>query len=247
MKSELPRMDYEVLVVDKETGQDLKLVTTDEIRSYFASLEERNSNLDEEVEILMRAANQSLLADPLAMLTGEGEGKLVHSGSFHSTVIATVCSFKLDLRHEGQRRVKVHCELAVCVPSGADGGMEHSASEHSENEEKREKKSATLELARANLAIQFSPSPSSTPSGPLVKYHLLDITPTICDYEDGSENAKAIQSAAAVLARDRHSHIRYVESHSTDAEARSNVKTRFLSRVRAFSSTLKENSSVTVE
>ena len=36
--------------------------------------------------------------DPLATLTGEGGGKLVHSGSFHSTVIATVCSFKLDVR-----------------------------------------------------------------------------------------------------------------------------------------------------
>lgn len=244
LKSELPRMDYELLVVNEETGKDLKLVDTDEIRAYFTSLEEKNG-MDEEVDIILRAANQSLLADPLAMLTGEGEGKLVHSGSFHSTVIATVCSFKLDLRHEGERRVKVRCELAICVPSGCDGTPVGTPTntEHVGNEEETpEKKSATLELARADLAIQFSPSPTSTPSGPLIKYTLLDVKPTITDYEDGSDNASAIQAAAAVLARDRHTHIRY-----SGAEQRPNAKRRFFSRVKAFSSSLKESSMYSTE
>lgn len=152
-------MDYEVITVDGGTGKDVKLVSTDEIRSYFASLEEGKQ--DDEIEIIIRAANQSLLADPLAMLTGEGDGKLVHSGSFHSTVIATVCSFKLDLRHEGERHIKVNCELAICVPSG----LEPDNNGIDDSDENEDKVSATLELARANLLIQFSPSPTSTPSG----------------------------------------------------------------------------------
>jgi len=229
LKSELPRMDYEVLVVDEGTGKDIKLVSTDEIRSYFASLDEANKD-DEEIETIIRAANQSLLADPLATLTGEGGGKLVHSGSFHSTVIATVCSFTLDLRREGERRIKVECELAICVPSGLE--PDNNATIPSGNDEKDEKVSATLELARVNLLIQFSPSPTSTPSGPLVKYHLMDIKPTITDYEEGSDNALSIQSAAAVLARDRHS---YIQTEKSNDESRPNVRSRFLSKVKQFS------------
>lgn len=230
LKSELPRMDYEVLAVDTETGKNVKLVNTDEIRSYFASLGESAKDGDE-IDIILRASNQSLLADPLAMLTCEGNGKLVHSGSFHSTVISTACSFKLDLRREGERRVKVECELAICVPSGMDGS--NNAKEPSESEEKEEKVSATLELARANLVIVFSPSPTSTPSGPLVKYCLMDIKPTISSYDEGSDNARAIQTAAAVLARDRNCHI---QSGGNAAAVRPNVKSRLLSRVRQFSS-----------
>mmetsp|Transcript_33112 Transcript_33112/g.65867 ORF Transcript_33112/g.65867 Transcript_33112/m.65867 type:complete len:259 (-) Transcript_33112:71-847(-) len=238
LKSELPRMDYEVLILDEQTNETLKLTDTDEIRSYFATLE--GGSMDEEVELLIRASNQSLLADPLSMLTGEGEGKLVHSGSFHSTVIATECSFKLDLRHEGQRRVKVHCELAVCVPSGADNAAGYEGNltpEDSESDQKFERKSATLELARANLAIQFSPSPTSTPSGPLVKYTLLDIKPTIDDYGVDGVNETAIQSAVMVLARDRHTHIRYNENEANSVASRSSsVKNRFISRVKQLSS-----------
>jgi hypothetical protein len=227
LKSELPRMNYEVLVVDDETGKEIKLNTTDGIRSYFALREQSNAD-DDEVDTLLRAANQSLLADPLGILSGEGDGRLVHSGRFHSTLIATDCSFKLDLRREGQRRVKVQCELAICIPSGSDGSIISAAL--SEDVGKEEKISSTLELARAILVIQFSPSPASTPSGPLVKYALMDIKPTISNYEDGTETAKAIQSAAAALARDRYSHIQFASP-----ELRPQVKSRFLSRVKQFS------------
>jgi hypothetical protein len=217
-------MHYEVLVVDDETGEEMKLNSTDGIRSYFSSLEKAHAE-DDEVNILLRAANQSLLADPLGILSGEGDGRLVHSGRFHSTLIATDCSFKLDLRREGQRRVKVQCELAICVPSGSDGNIIAIAS--SEDEGKDEKSSATLELARAILVIQFSPSPTSTPSGPLVKYALMDIKPTISDYEDGTENARVLKSAADALARDRCSHIQCVSP-----ELQPQVKSRFFSRVK---------------
>jgi hypothetical protein len=233
LKSELPRMDYEVLVVDEESGQDTKLISTEDIRSYFASIEEKNQTLDEEVELILRAANQSLLADPLAMLTGEGDGKLVHFGSFHSTLIATVCSFQLDLRREGERRIKVNCELAICVPSGLDGfgrAPEKSPENDDGKEEEQDKteQSATLELARANLAIQFSPSPTSTPFGPLVKYTLVDVKPVITEYEEGSQDAQAMHMAAAVLARDRHTNIRVSEVPA--GVGRSTVTSRLLSR-----------------
>ena len=232
LKSELPRMDYEVLVPNNETGEDTKLTSTDDIRGYFSSSEEGNDSLDEEIEIILRAANQSLLADPLAMLTGEGDGRLVHFGSFHSTLIATLCSFQLDLRREGERRVKVNCELAVCVPSGLDG-VGRAPEKSPENAAEKEngdkvEQSATLELARANLAIQFSPSPTSTPSGPLVKYTLLDVKPMITNYEEGSEDSQAIHLAAAVLARDRNNNIHVSQNQATGN--RSTVASRFMSR-----------------
>lgn len=226
IKSELPRMDYEVVFLDEKTGKDVKLVATEDIRSYFASLDKIDAD-DDEADIILRAANQSLLADPLSMLTCEGDGKLVHSGSFHSTLIATVCSFKLDLRRKGQRRVKVQCELAICVPSGSDGTKDGAEVSHETGGD--DKASATLELARANLVIQFSPSPTSTPSGPLVKYSLTDIKPSITSFEVGSDTERAIQSAASALARDRYSHIQDGGQHS---EVRpNNVKSRFLSRL----------------
>jgi hypothetical protein len=218
-------MDYEVVFVDEITGKDTRLISKGDIRSYFASLEKFDAD-DDEVDIILRAANQSLLADPLAMLTSEGDGKLVHSGSFHSTLIATVCSFKLDLRQKGQRRVKVQCELAICVPSGSDGTK--NGAEVSQEKGSDDIASATLELARANLVIQFSPSPTSTPSGPLVKYSLMNIKPTIRSFEEGSDAERAIQSAAVVLARDRYSNI---QNGGRNAEVRPNVKSRFLSRL----------------
>lgn len=131
LKAELPRMHYEVLLTDR------KLVDKDEIREYL------KDNLGDETEVLIRAANQSILADPVAIMTCDGAGKLVHDGMFHSTAIAKSCSFRLDLRRPGENRVKVICELAICVPSGDD--------------ETKEEKSpnATLELASANLLIEF--------------------------------------------------------------------------------------------
>lgn len=208
LKSELHRMDYEVLVVDGK--KDRKLVTPEEIRSYFD-----NNNIDEETELCIRSANQSLLADPLAILTGEGGGKIIHSGSFFSTVIATVCTFKLDLRRSGERRVKIYCELAVCVPSGKE-----------ETEE-----TATLELAKANLIIQFGPSPTATPSGPLTKYTLSSIVPTISPTDD----AQALKTATAALARDRHNHIRMTDNNPVTVSRRDSIRSRFLAKVKQFS------------
>jgi len=207
LKSELPRMDYEVLVLDK------KLVTTDEIRSYFD-----NADIDEETELCIRSANQSILADPLSILTGEGKGRLIHSGSFNSTVIAKVCTFKLDLRREGQRRVKIYCELAICVPSGEDY-EETSAT------------SATLEVARANLIIQFGPSPTATPSGALIKYTLSSIIPSI---SSSAEDAQALHMAAAALARDGQNHIRITDNLVADSR-RDSIRSRFLAKVKKFS------------
>jgi len=216
LKSELPRMDYEVLVADENAKEGRKLVTPEEIRSYFD-----DADIDEESELCIRSANQSLLADPLSMLTGEGNGKIIHSGSFYSTVIANSCNFKLDLRHEGERRVKIYCELAVCVPSGDDS---------TEETEETSATSASLELARANLIIQFGPSPTATPSGPLIKYTLSSIVPTL---SSSSNDAQALRLAAAALARDRNTHIRKIEDRVPSG--RDSIRSRFLSKVKTFS------------
>lgn len=208
LKSELHRMDYEVLVVDGK--KDRKLVSPEEIRSYF-----ENNDIDEETELCIRSANQSLLADPLAILTGEGGGKIIHSGSFYSTVIATVCTFKLDLRRSGERRVKIYCELAVCVPSGKE-----------ETEE-----TATLELAKANLIVQFGPSETATPSGPLTKYTLSSIVPTISPTDD----TQALKTATTALARDRHNHIRITDNNLVTVSRRDSIRSRFLAKVKQFS------------
>ena len=90
--------------------------------------------------------------------------------------------------------------------------------------------------------IQFSPAPFATPSGPLVKYELLSIIPSINDYEEGSDNAKALDLAASVLARDKHTHIQCIGEDTNvvaDATTRSNVK-EFLSRVKQFTSSTLE-------
>ena len=226
LKSELPRMSYEILAVDETTGNNVKLLHTDEIRSLFSSLNENPK--DEELEILIRAANQSLLADPLAILTGEGDDRIVHSGSFHSTVVATACFFKLDLRRKGERRIKVLCELAVCIPSGLES---NHVTEPVDSKTKDEKLnvSATLELAQAQLLIQFAPSPTATASGPLVNYHLVDIKPTI-DAQD-----QALLSAASALGRDWHNSIQSGKDDSCVHLHIPNVKSRFLSRVKQFS------------
>lgn len=217
LKSELPRMDYEVLVSDENAKEGRKLVTPEEIRLYFDSTE-----IDEESELCIRSANQSLLADPLSMLTGEGNGKIIHSGSFYSTVIANSSTFKLDLRHEGERRVKIYCELSVCVPSGDDS---------TEETEEASATSATLELARANLIIQFGPSPTATPSGPLVKYTLSSIIPSLSSSPD---DAKVLRLAAVALARDRNTHIRKTDDPAPDSR-RDSIRSRFISKVKAFS------------
>lgn len=208
LKSELHRMDYEVLVVDGK--KDRKLVSPEDIRSYF-----ENNDIDEETELCIRSANQSLLADPLAILTGEGGGKIIHSGSFYSTVIATVCTFKLDLRRSGERRVKIYCELAVCIPSGKE-----------ETEE-----TATLELAKANLIVQFGPSETATPSGPLTKYTLSSIVPTISPTDD----TQALKTATTALARDRHNHIRITDNNLVTVSRRDSIRSRFLAKVKQFS------------
>jgi hypothetical protein len=148
-------------------------------------------------------------------LTGEGGGKIIHSGSFFSTVIATVCTFKLDLRRSGERRVKIYCELAICVPSGEE-----------ETEE-----TATLEVAKANLIIQFGPSPTATPSGPLTKYTLSSIVPTISPADD----AQALKTAIAALARDRHNHIRITDNNPVSESRRDSIRSRFLAKVKQFS------------
>ena len=217
LKSELPRMDYEVLVADAKTKEGKKLVTPEEIRDYF-----EGTNIDEESELCIRSANQSLLADPLSMLTGDGSGKIVHSGSFYSTVIANSCTFKIDLRHEGERRVKIYCELAICVPSG---------DESTEDIEEANATSSTLELARANLVIQFGPSALATPSGPLIKYTLSSITPSLTT---STEDAQALVLAAAALAKDRNTHIRKVENPAPDSRPNSR-RTRFLAKVKQYS------------
>ena len=213
LKSELPRMDYEVLVADKHAKEGRKLVTPDEIRSFFDT-----ADIDEESELCIRSANQSLLADPLGMLTGEAAGKIIHSGSFYSTVIAKVCTFKLDLRREGERRVKIYCELAICVPSGNDS---------TEETEETSATSSTLELARANLIIQFGPSPSATPSGPLIKYTLSSIVPSL-------SSTDALHLAAAALARDRTTHIRKTDNPVPDSRSDS-IRSRFIAKVKQFS------------
>ena len=61
-----------------------------------------------------------------------------------------------------------------------------------------------------------------------MKYSLMDIIPTITNYEEGSDNATALRSAAAVLARDRDTHIQggAMNAENEDAEVNSNYRSR---------------------
>lgn len=140
--TEVPRMDYQIIISD-----ELILTNAIEIQQYF--IEHPVDNLVD--DMILRSANQSLLADILPIITGpDSIVRMQYMASSHAKKVR----FVLDLRDI--RSLHVDCTMMISIPSGL-------------------KESPKLDLASLRLMIEFSPEPSA----PYVKYQLLSLTPLI--------------------------------------------------------------------
>ena len=150
--TEVPRLSYAVISSDGKY-----LLSSGDIQDFFLKKEMAtclNHNEQCEVEeLLLRASNQSLFADALAAITGDG--LIVQPHKFRATALARTCQFTIDLRPDTWRRrkhVEATCDFDVCVPLSM------------------EKK---LHLASVKLSLFFSPS--SPDKEPLLRYRVLHV------------------------------------------------------------------------
>ena len=148
--TEVPRMDYQIIISD-----ELILTNASEIQEYF--IEHPVDNLVD--DMILRSANQSLLADILPIITGpDGIVRMQYMASSHANKVR----FVLDLRDV--RSLHVDCTMIISIPSGL-------------------KEPPKLDLASLRLMIEFSPEPSA----PYVKYQLLSLHPLIDIQVDSSK------------------------------------------------------------
>jgi hypothetical protein len=141
---EVPRMDYQIMISDE-------LILTDalEIQDYF-----QQNPVDNLVDdMLLRASNQSLLADVFPVITGIGVEKCVRL-QFGANAVADECRLVLDMRGDNARTLQVDCSMMISIPSGASANANDK-----------------LDLATLRIIIHFSPEPSN----PFVKYQLVSI------------------------------------------------------------------------
>ena len=167
---ELDRMDYRLVLVNGKSTSD-----KDVIRSYFGVGEDGENQLhssDKDVEeaagegemsmteeLLIRSANQSLLADMLVALTAYDDcvcraenceiDHLILSGpTLCMTSVAESCHFTVDLQCG---KVEAVCSLAISVPF------------HPKKDDERllaataDAKDGRLILARAEVSVRFRP------------------------------------------------------------------------------------------
>mmetsp|Transcript_12178 Transcript_12178/g.22817 ORF Transcript_12178/g.22817 Transcript_12178/m.22817 type:complete len:626 (+) Transcript_12178:112-1989(+) len=142
---EVPRMDYQIILSD-----ELILTEATEIRQHFA--ENPVDNLVD--DMLLRSANQAILADIFPIITGPD--KMIRI-QFLANAIASKCRLVLDMR--SARTLQVDCTMNVSIPSGMPSPPQ----------------STKLDLAKFRLFIQFSPEPSA----PFVNYHIDSIQPLV--------------------------------------------------------------------
>lgn len=142
---EVPRMDYQIILSD-----ELILTEPTEIRQHFA--ENPVDNLVD--DMLLRSANQAILADVFPIITGPD--KMIRI-QFLANAVATKCRLVLDMR--SSRHLQVDCAMTISIPSGGMPSQQNTK----------------LDLAKFRLIIQFSPEPCS----PFVNYHIDSIQPLV--------------------------------------------------------------------
>jgi len=169
LSKEIPRMEYEFTV----TGGK-RLREAEEIKSFF-----RDYECDETDDLILRAANQALMADLLAVLVSGG----VIKNEYLATAVAKKCAFfvNMDLRFKEERKfVKGVCDFVVSIPGGNDGR-------------------SRLRLATVRASAYFSPD-SGKGSAPLLSYRVHGIQPHL----DLEKDAHVIKTAAKWLAAHLH-------------------------------------------
>jgi len=163
LESELPRMDYQVMVSD-----ELILTTVDDIQEHFR-LNPVSCLMD---DMLLRASNQSLLADMFPILTGVAG--LIRS-QFMASAVATKCRFVLDMRQ--RRSVHVESTLTLCIPTSDSSN------------------SSKLDLASIRVAVEFSPEPDAL----ILNYQVKSIVPLIDAAKDWNKLRSAAELIESIL------------------------------------------------
>jgi len=228
---ELDRMDYELILGNGKSTKD-----KDVIRSYFGVGEdgERMHNAEgsgegdgieeaaTEEELLIRSANQSLLADMLVALTGSEEdvialanskdaGLILSGPTLCMTSVAESCHFTVDLQCG---KVEAVCLLAISVPfhqmNDASAAMnQQQGSNNAENAVVVE--DGRLVLARAKVSVRFRPGEQGSHNDePTVQYAVQSITPF------HSPNSMLIRQAAISLAHDIDQHDPFFQNEYAD-------------------------------
>jgi hypothetical protein len=114
IKAELPRMDYIVITKEKRVLESKK-----EVEDYM---------LTQPDNVIIRSANQSLLADVISNLTGQD---LFIRPQYFASAMASKCKFTID-------QSKVHCDCRLCLSlPGHDG--------------------CSLKVAELDIIIDFNP------------------------------------------------------------------------------------------
>ncbi|KAL3800887.1 hypothetical protein ACHAW5_002038 [Stephanodiscus triporus] len=228
---ELDRMDYELVLRDGTVVRD----DVDAVREHFGAGEDgerrrkggigKGTKAEEEEEggavtteeVLVRSANQSLLADMLVALTcpeedflsreDDGEGAegveeedvvvrgtgLVLSGPvLCMTSLAETCKFRIDLRCGV---VEALCSLAVSVPCHHRGADDDD--EVYNNGTDDDASGGRLVLARSVVSVRFRPGGDVVDDEPTVQYAVRSVTPL------HAPDSASLRNAAVSLSRDQ--------------------------------------------
>jgi len=178
LSKEITRLDYEFTL---KAGRSLR--KAEEIREYF----EEQRRCDEIDDLVLRASNQTLIADLLELLMSDSGG--VVRRQYLATAVATKCRFfvNMGIRFKSERKfVKCVCDFVVSIPGGHDGR-------------------SRLNLAIVRAGVFFSPGKAGGyggdgAAGPLLRYQILGIEPCL----DPERDAQIIKISASWLAAHLH-------------------------------------------
>ncbi|KAL9187115.1 hypothetical protein ACHAXT_010835 [Thalassiosira profunda] len=236
---EMDRMDYALVLANGRRTDD-----KDVIRSYFGVGEdgERMHPVGEEEaatteELLVRSANQSLLADMLVSLTGAEDdlptnglseddffdggtddaeykerkvqttGLILSGPTLCMTSVAEACNFILDLQSE---KVEAVCDLAISVPFHGDASAVRPS-----NGGENVVQDGRLLLARARVSVRFRPGGEGGDHNdePTVQYAVQSVHPL------HAPDSTLLAQAAISLAHDQEDPFFHDEYAITEDEA----------------------------
>eukprot|EP00984_Skeletonema_dohrnii_P021729 scaffold10924_cov68-Skeletonema_dohrnii-CCMP3373.AAC.1 len=223
---ELDRMEYTLTLENGSCTCD-----KDVIRSYFGVDEDGGmvcgDGEEEEVEatveeLLIRSANQSLLADALVALTGSEEDVLVDDTSCEDddffndngaeekrsmglilsgptlcmSSVAETCQFTVDLQCG---KVEALCDLAISVPFHGDVTAIQELLGYDEQLQDKIIGDGRIILARARVSVRFRPGGEGGNENdePTVQYAIQSINPLL------PSNSPVLRQVAIALAHDQ--------------------------------------------
>jgi len=183
LQKELPRMKYRVVM--RRSASEKSIVTledTEEIRNVFLSNRQKYQQQQPFVDLLWRAANQSLLADALSILTSPTG---IVRPQYFATAVAHQVSFLVDLV---QGFINCHATLNVSIPSGSATTTQ----------------AARVTIAEVRMNIIYAPAVQYQmhQHQPMLQCYITDVTAGSLLRNDPARFFLHLQGAAVTLARD---------------------------------------------